>query len=98
MEKLTKDHFTTVSVIGKGSYAKVALVKKRDTGELFAMKILKKERVEERGQERHVKVERDVLINIDHPFVIKLAFTFQDKKQLYFILEYCAGKIRNNLV
>ena len=75
-KKLTKDHFVTVSVIGKGSYAKVALVKKRDSGELFAMKILKKEKIEERKQEKHVKVERDVLLNVTHPFVIQFFYSF----------------------
>lgn len=40
------DNFLTVSVIGKGSYAKVILVKKKDTGEYFAMKVLKKKNIE----------------------------------------------------
>lgn len=35
--------FSTIKVIGKGSYGKVILVRKRDTGELFAMKRLHKE-------------------------------------------------------
>lgn len=41
-KNITKDSFNTVSVIGKGSYAKVILVKKKDTGQYFAMKVLKK--------------------------------------------------------
>lgn len=89
--KLTIDHFSTISVIGKGSYAKVLLVKKKETGELCAMKILKKENIERRKQEKHVKVERDVLVNIDHPFVIKFHSSFQNKRKLFFVLEYCPG-------
>jgi len=95
---LTKDHFTTVSVIGKGSYAKVALVKKRDSGELFAMKILKKEKVEARKQEKNVKTERDILLTIQHPFIIDFYYSFQDSKHLYFILEYCPGGELFNLL
>jgi len=38
-KKLTIDDFSSLSVIGKGSYAKVLLVKKKDSNELFAMKI-----------------------------------------------------------
>lgn len=37
--KLTIDDFSSLSVIGKGSYAKVVLVKKKDNSELYAMKI-----------------------------------------------------------
>ena len=92
--KLTCNHFSTISVIGKGSYAKVLLVKKKSSGELFAMKILKKENIEKRKQEKHVKVEREVLINIDHPFVIKFHASFQNERKLYFVLEYCPGESR----
>lgn len=96
--KLTIDDFTSQSVIGKGSYAKVVLVKKKDSGELFAMKILKKENVERKKQERHVKTERDVQINIDHPFVIKFFYSFQNDRKLFFALEYCPGGELFNLL
>ena len=96
--KLSIDDFSSLSVIGKGSYAKVVLVKKKDNGELYAMKILKKENVERRKQEKHVKTERDVLINIEHPFVIKFFYSFQNDRKLYFALEYCAGGELFNLL
>lgn len=37
--------FTQISVIGKGSYGKVLLVQKKDTGKRYALKILKKEEI-----------------------------------------------------
>ena len=40
--KVTKNDFTMLSVIGKGSYGKVLLVKKNDSSELYALKVLKK--------------------------------------------------------
>lgn len=40
--KISKADFTMIKVIGKGSYGKVLLVKKNDTGKLYAMKVLKK--------------------------------------------------------
>jgi len=75
-QKLSIDHFSTISVIGKGSYAKVLLVRRKDTGDLFAMKILKKETIQQSKQEKHVRTERDVLVNINHPFVIKFDSSF----------------------
>lgn len=86
------DSFYTLSVIGKGSYAKVLLVKKKDTGCLYAMKVLKKQNVERKKQENHVKTERDILVGLDDcPFIVKLFYTFQTDKKLYFILEFCPG-------
>ena len=84
--------FYTISVIGKGSYAKVLLVKKKDNGRIYAMKILKKENIELKKQQHHVKAERDILVGLeDCPFIVKLYYTFQTEKKLYFVLEYCPG-------
>ena len=43
--KVSMDDFNLLTVIGKGSYAKVLLVKKNDTGKTYAMKILKKKHI-----------------------------------------------------
>jgi serine/threonine protein kinase len=59
---LSINDFMLLSVIGKGSYAKVILVKKKDTEEILALKVLKKEMVEKRKQQQHVIIERDVLV------------------------------------
>lgn len=91
-QKLSIEDFTTVSVIGKGSYAKVILVKKLESGKLYAMKILKKEKVEKKKQEKNVVVERNILANVNHPFVIEFFASFQNKRKLFFVLQYCPGK------
>lgn len=73
MNKLDKnttlEDFYMLCVIGKGSYAKVVLVKRKDTGEIMALKILKKEMVERRKQEEHVRTEREVLVNIEYLYI-----------------------------
>jgi serum/glucocorticoid-regulated kinase 2 len=96
--KLSIDRFNTVSVIGNGSYAKVFLVKDKETGEYYALKILKKENVEKRKQEDKVLVERNILVDINHPFVIHFHGSFQTLKKLYFVLEYCPGGELFNLI
>ena len=74
MNKLDKnttlEDFYMLCVIGKGSYAKVVLVKRKDTGEIMALKILKKEMVERRKQEEHVKTEREVLVNNEFLYIV----------------------------
>lgn len=51
---LTMDDFKLLTVIGKGSYAKVVLVKKNDSDKTYAMKILKKKHIEKKKQEAHI--------------------------------------------
>lgn len=96
--KMGIDDFHTVSVIGKGGYAKVLLVKKKLTGEYFALKILKKEFIEKRKQEASVATEREILTKVSHPFVIHFHGSFQNEKKLYFVLEYCPGGELYNLL
>ena len=56
-QQIGLDNFNMLSVIGKGSYAKVVLVKKKDgDGRVFAMKILKKKFIAKKKQETHVMI------------------------------------------
>ena len=89
--KLGINDFTLLKVIGKGSYGKVMLVRKIDTGEMLAIKMLKKDYIERRNQIFHTKTERNVLARVNHPFIVKLKYAFQNPKKLYFVLEFCAG-------
>lgn len=63
-DKLTINSFTMMCVIGKGSYAEVILARKKDTGKIYALKILKKKKIEQRNQRDHVRTERNILVNI----------------------------------
>ena len=42
MKAQTLDDYTRLSVIGKGTYAKVLLVRSKDDKQVYAMKVLKK--------------------------------------------------------
>lgn len=43
-------------------------------------------------------VERNVLVQANHQFIIKLAYSFQNDRKLYFVLEYCPGGELFNLL
>lgn len=89
--EISIDDFSLINVIGKGTYAKVILVKEKKTSNIYAMKILKKKYIAEKKQEIHIKTEREVLSKMNHPFLVRMHYCFQDPKKLYFVLEYCAG-------
>lgn len=90
-EKMTVDDFELLTVVGKGSFGKVMMVKKKDTGKTYAMKVLKKDQLVKRRQVAHTKTERKVLQSIDHPFIVSLRFAFQNDAKLYMILDYFTG-------
>ena len=91
LNKLKVDDFTILKVIGKGSYGKVLLVKKIDTQEILAMKILKKKDMIIRNQVVHIKTERKIMEILTHPFIIKLEYAFQNKYKLYLLTKFCSG-------
>ena len=70
------DDFELLKVLGKGSFGKVLQVKKKDTKEIFAMKILHKDAVLERNQLEHTKAERHILESVQHPFLVGLRYAF----------------------
>lgn len=90
-EKLGIEDFELLKVVGKGSFGKVMQVKKKDTGLIYAMKVLKKEQLVKRKQVAHTQTERKVLQNVDHPFIVSLRFAFQSDVKLYMILDYFTG-------
>ena len=64
---------------------------KDPSGQVYAMKMLRKENVVKRNQVEHTKAERSVLQAATHPFIVNLEFAFQTPKKLYFVLEFCSG-------
>jgi serine/threonine protein kinase len=85
------EDFELVKVIGKGSFGKVTLVRKKNDQKLYAMKVLSKPNIVKRKQVEHTKTERRILGTLNHPFIVKLHYAFQTEEKLYFVLDYAAG-------
>ncbi|CAK9135313.1 unnamed protein product [Ilex paraguariensis] len=69
----------------------VRLCRAKSTGEIFAMKKLKKSEMLSRGQVEHVRSERNLLVEVDSRCIVKLFYSFQDSDCLYLIMEYLPG-------
>jgi serum/glucocorticoid-regulated kinase 2 len=72
MKGHTLDDYTRLSVIGKGTYAKVLLVRSKEDKQVYAMKVLKKKYIMEKGQEKNIMTEKSILSELNHPFLVKL--------------------------
>lgn len=77
--------------LGEGGFGTVMLVRKKNSGKLFALKMLEKSRMTKRGIADRVISESVSLQQIRHPFVVTLHYAFQDKSRVYFVLEHVAG-------
>ncbi|KAJ3060640.1 hypothetical protein HK102_009415, partial [Quaeritorhiza haematococci] len=88
---LSNQDFELLKVVGKGSFGKVLQVRKKDTGRIYAMKVLVKKDIVERQEIAHTLSERNVLAQASSPFLVGLKFSFQTPEKLYLVLDYMNG-------
>lgn len=84
--------FEIIKPISKGAFGSVYLVKKKATGDYFAIKVLKKSDMVAKNQVTNVKAERAIMMwQGESDFVAKLYWTFASKDYLYLVMEYLNG-------
>ncbi|KAI0092944.1 kinase-like protein [Irpex rosettiformis] len=103
--KVDATAFVKLKTIGHGAFGVVSLVRERSSGQLFAMKQLRKTDMLRKGQEGHVRAERDVLKSaslVNSPggaeWIVRLYYSFQDRDHLYLVLDYMGGGDLLNLL
>jgi len=90
-ENLDLSQLKLLATLGTGSFGRVRLVQVIKDSKYYALKILKKSEVIYLKQVEHVKTEKKILEEIDHPYIVNLTGAFQDDKNLYLLLEYVIG-------
>ena len=90
--KIKVKDYEKLKTVGLGSYGRVRLCKNKKTGEIFVMKILKKNEIIKQKQVDHVYSEFNILSSLKHPFIVQLiGYNFEDPKYIYFIMDYIQG-------
>ena len=75
--KVSIRDFLPVKIIGKGAFGEVRLVRNKKTGEVLAMKKMKKSEMIAKHQIQHIRSEKDVLSVAQSPFIVELRYSFQ---------------------
>ncbi|XP_015791530.1 serine/threonine-protein kinase Genghis Khan [Tetranychus urticae] len=89
--QLKASDFETIKIIGRGAFGKVALVRGKDDGNVYAMKTLNKLEMLKRAETACYREERDVLLHGSEAWFTKLHYAFQDETNLYLIMDYYCG-------
>jgi 3-phosphoinositide dependent protein kinase-1 len=91
IKKGVKD-FSFGQTLGEGSYSTVLAATDRQTLKEYAIKVLDKRHIIKEKKVKYVNIEKDTLNRLtDHPGVVRLYFTFQDERSLYFVLDLASG-------
>lgn len=71
------EDFEVLKVVGQGAFGKVFQVRKSGTSEIYAMKVMRKDKIMEKNHIEYMKAERDILTKVDHSFIVRLRYSFQ---------------------
>jgi serine/threonine protein kinase len=89
--RVSVEDFEVLKLISSGAHGRVFLAKKRATGDIYAIKAIKKRDLVFRNTISRLKEERDALVLAANPFVIKLFYAFSSARHVYFVTEYANG-------
>ena len=78
--------------LGNGNYGLVSLVKSKKNKYFYAIKNISNKQILYSQLAQNLELERGILLQIDHPFIVKLVKTLKDENYVYFLMDYIKGK------
>ena len=96
-KKLSIREFEPLSIIGKGAFGEVRVCRQKETGDIVAIKKMRKKDMITKNQLMHIRTEKEIL-TADNPWIVKLKYSFQDDYFLYLVMDYCPGGDLMNLL
>ena len=90
-KRLSTNDFESLAVVGRGAFGTVRLVRKKDTGDVYALKSMIKDAMVIKNQVSHVRAERDVMAESETPWMVQLHYSFQDEVHLHLVMDYMPG-------
>eukprot|EP00931_Biecheleriopsis_adriatica_P026054 TRINITY_DN15880_c0_g1_i1.p1 TRINITY_DN15880_c0_g1~~TRINITY_DN15880_c0_g1_i1.p1 ORF type:complete len:1112 (-),score=180.28 TRINITY_DN15880_c0_g1_i1:492-3827(-) len=89
--KVLLKELRTICVLGHGTFGIVRLMEHKTSGTRYALKCIRRAEAVARHQQENLRLEREILLELDHPFILKLVRTFKDTRYVYFLTEFVAG-------
>ncbi|EPS71542.1 hypothetical protein M569_03217, partial [Genlisea aurea] len=90
-DRTSIEDFEIIKPISRGAFGRVFLARKRATGDLFAIKVLRKADMIRKNAVESILAERDILIALRNPFVVRFFYSFTCRENLYLVMEYLNG-------
>lgn len=90
-DNVSLSDFQIKKVIGRGSFGKVFLVQKKTDGKVFAMKSLRKDVILDYDQVESTKLEKDILLQANHPFLVGMSYVFMTEQKIFFVMRFVRG-------
>ena len=91
-ETVSLEDLLFIKEIGKGNYGSVSLVMNKRTNFPYAIKAISKYSIITDNLIENIELEKNILLKIDHPFIVKLVKCLKNEKNIFLLQEYIKGK------
>ena len=89
--KVVMDDFEIIKTIGRGAIGKILLVKYKSSGDLYAIKSMRKDQLLSESLIDNILDEKNILSEGQCEFILSLSFFFQSPERIYFVTPYMIG-------
>ena len=96
--KQTIRDYESIKIIGRGAFGEVHVCREKKTGEIVAIKKIKKEVVIKNKQIINIRNEQLFMSKVKSPWIVELKASFQEDDFLYLVMEFIPGGDFMNLL
>ena len=96
-KKMTIREFEPLTIIGRGAFGEVRICRQISTGDIVAIKKMRKEDMLNKNQLMHVRTEREIM-TASNEWIVNLKYSFQDEYYLYLVMDFLPGGDLMNLL
>ena len=89
---VTLDTLSIKKMLGEGNYGKVFEAVNTNTKFVYALKMINVDQINLENMHENIDLERKILLQIDHPFIVKLVKTMKRDNYIYFLMEHIRGE------
>jgi serine/threonine protein kinase len=90
-DRVNLEEFQMISMVGRGTFAKVFLVFLPTNGRYYALKSMRKDVIMKKNSLENINLERLIMLQVDHPFIVSMQYMFQRTCRIYFVMDYIDG-------
>ncbi|CAD8141420.1 unnamed protein product [Paramecium octaurelia] len=87
----SKNDFHMLFVIGRGGFGRVWKAENKKSKQLYAIKEMSKCKIVNKKSVSSVMNEKYLLCNLRHPFLVNMHASFQDRENLYLVMDLMQG-------
>ena len=96
-KKMTIREFEPLTIIGRGAFGEVRVCRQISTGDIVAIKKMRKEDMLKKNYLMYIRTEREIMTS-SNEWIVNLKYSFQDEYYLYLVMDYLPGGDLMNLL